>query len=643
MNEFKRTFGDIEVDLNQAEGQRFVGAYLDSEPNQLGDAFRETLHQHTAGIPLFTVELLRGMQERGNLVLDGEGRWVEGPALDWETLPARVEAVIAERIGRLSTRLREILAVASVEGEAFTAEIVAQAAGTEVGETVRCLSDTLDREHRLVSAQGVLRLNGQSLSCYRFRHILFQRHLYNGLDPVKRVHLHQAVGTALETLYGEKGQESNAVAPQLARHFQEAGIAEKAVEYLHQAGERARRLYANTEAIGFFRQALVLLQDAPPGRVLTEWQQEMAARIQESLGDVLEWTGEHDAARAAYLEALPRIPKADQIRLAHLHQKVGNVWRLQSRHKDALRAYDRAQAELEERTGKATMEWWQAWVQIQLERMWAYYWLGEWRKISELADQVRSTVDQHGTPSQCISFFLCLASMYNRRDRYLISEEALGFCRIALAISQESEDPSERAWVRFLLGFTLLWYGDLDEAEKQIEAALALAEETGDIVHQSRCLTYLTIVCRQRGQLERARHYASKSLAAAEAGQMIEYVGMVRANLAWVAWREGNLSQTEAEGRAALELWGQLPAEHSSCAFQWTALWPLIAVALARNQASEASMFVRALLEPSQQRLADALSAVLQDAVTAWQGDDAEAAQAYLHQGLELAQELGYL
>ncbi|MBN1878009.1 MAG: hypothetical protein JXA33_27555 [Anaerolineae bacterium] len=66
------------------------------------------------------------MQERGDLVQDGEGCWVAGAALDWATLPVRVEAVIAERIERLPEALQALLRVAGVEGETFTAEAVAQ-------------------------------------------------------------------------------------------------------------------------------------------------------------------------------------------------------------------------------------------------------------------------------------------------------------------------------------------------------------------------------------------------------------------------------------------------------------------------------------------------------------------------------------
>jgi tetratricopeptide (TPR) repeat protein len=275
--------------------------------------------------------------------------------------------------------------------------------------------------------------------------------------------------------------------------------------------------------------------------------------------------------------------------------------------------------------------------------MWLYYWLGWWREISELANQVRPTVEQHGTPSQRISFLLSLASMYSRRDRYAVSEETLAFCQTALAISLESENLSEIAWARFMLGFNQLWAGDLDGAEKQMQTALALAERTGDIVHQSRCLTYLTILYRKRGQLDQARQYASRSLTLATAGQMLEYIGTAQANLAWLAWREGDLSQAEAKGRAALASWHQLPAGHSSCAFQWAALWPLIGVALAHNQTSEASGYTRALLEATQQCLPHALTAVVEKAVTACEESESEAARAWLDQAIVLAQELGYL
>jgi DNA-binding SARP family transcriptional activator/predicted ATPase len=263
VNEFQREFGDVAVNLDQAERRVFVEALLDSEPNLLGVPFRQMLYRRTRGHPLSTIELLRGMQERGDLVQDQEGRWVEGPALDWETLPARVEAVVAERIGRLDQPLQATLQVASVEGEDFTAEVVAWVLGTDARKMVQRLSGELDRRHRLVRALAIQRLGSQRVSRYRFRHYLFQKYLYDSLDEVERAYLHEDVGNALEELYRDRASEMAAIAPQLARHFQEARIAEKAVRYLRQAGERAVQLSAYQEALVHLTDGLVLLKTLP--------------------------------------------------------------------------------------------------------------------------------------------------------------------------------------------------------------------------------------------------------------------------------------------------------------------------------------------------------------------------------------------
>ena len=103
--ELKRYQGDVSVDLDRtvvAEGRGFVDAYLDAGPNSLDEAFREALYRRTGGHPLFVVELLQAMRERGALSQDATGHWAATPALDWNTLPARVEGVIEERVGRLA-------------------------------------------------------------------------------------------------------------------------------------------------------------------------------------------------------------------------------------------------------------------------------------------------------------------------------------------------------------------------------------------------------------------------------------------------------------------------------------------------------------------------------------------------------------
>jgi tetratricopeptide (TPR) repeat protein len=259
VNECKAKFGDIEVDVGKEGTREFVDAILDTEPNRYGSAFREAFHRHTQGHSLFTIEVFRSLKEQGTLVRDAGGLWTE-TEVDWGRLPTRVEAMIGERIDRMPENLREVLRVASIEGEYFIGEVLAEVCEGDEKEMMRWLSGELDKQYQLVRAQGIRRIDGQRLSRYRFRHILFQKYLYSTLDEVERAHLHEDVGNVLERRYGENAEE---IAAQLARHFQEAGIAEKAIKYLQKAGAEAMRSSAYAEAVSYFGNALELLKKSP--------------------------------------------------------------------------------------------------------------------------------------------------------------------------------------------------------------------------------------------------------------------------------------------------------------------------------------------------------------------------------------------
>jgi tetratricopeptide (TPR) repeat protein len=283
VHELTRYYGDVTVDLDaipETVNQAFVDALLDAEPNALGDAFREALFHQTGGHALFTVEMIRTLQDRGDLVRNGDGRWVKGPSLDWETLPARVEGVIAERIDRLSDELKELLTVGSVEGEQFTAEVAARVQDISARQAVRDLSDALQRRHRLVSAQGLVQIGQLRLSLYHFLHNLFQQYLYGNLDEAERAYLHRDVGDVIEALFAGQTEE---VASQLARHFEEGGIPAKAAAYRLQAGNQAQRMSAHEEAVAHLTRGLELLAELPPGPE----RMELELGLQTSLGTAL--------------------------------------------------------------------------------------------------------------------------------------------------------------------------------------------------------------------------------------------------------------------------------------------------------------------------------------------------------------------
>ncbi len=58
-----------------------------------------------------------------------------------------MEAVIEERIGRLEEELRDILSVASVEGEEFTAQVIARVQAINERQLLRKLARELEKRH----------------------------------------------------------------------------------------------------------------------------------------------------------------------------------------------------------------------------------------------------------------------------------------------------------------------------------------------------------------------------------------------------------------------------------------------------------------------------------------------------------------
>ena len=103
--------------------------------------------------------------------------------------------------------------------------------------------------------------------------------------------------------------------------------------------------------------------------------------------------------------------------------------------------------------------------------------------------------------------------------------------------------------------------------------------------------------------------------------------------------REGNLCETQENAQAALEMWQKAPLVYP---FQWTALWPLIAVALNKEEISSAVDCARSLLQPSQQRLPDSINSILEEAIKGWEEEETVEVRINLNRAAELAQELGW-
>jgi oligopeptide transport system substrate-binding protein len=161
---------------------------------------------------------------------------------------AAVQEALQARLDRLEPDTREVISLASVVGRSFGTPLLERL--VPPGKLRPALSE-LQRLDLLVEERR------RPAPEYRFRHGLVQEVAYGRLLDAHRRDLHRAVGEALEGIHRESPEEVYGL---LARHYSEADDPERAVEYLLKAGDAARAVYADQEAIDLYRRALAFMK-----------------------------------------------------------------------------------------------------------------------------------------------------------------------------------------------------------------------------------------------------------------------------------------------------------------------------------------------------------------------------------------------
>ena len=166
-----------------------------------------------------------------------------------------MQGVISARLDRLERETKRILQEASVIGRAFLYEIL---------QRISDLKEYIDKS--LMNLERLDLIKTRSLQPeleYIFKHALTQEVVYNGLLMKERRLIHEKIGLVMEGLFQDHLPEFYET---LAYHYSQSDNAQKAYEYLKLSGEKAAKNYANNEAIGFYKEAIRML-DAQPESV----------------------------------------------------------------------------------------------------------------------------------------------------------------------------------------------------------------------------------------------------------------------------------------------------------------------------------------------------------------------------------------
>jgi serine/threonine protein kinase/tetratricopeptide (TPR) repeat protein len=563
---------------------------LRESPAELVDFLADS----SSGNPFFIAEYLRAAIDEGLLARDKAGAWhlrQPGEGADKMArhvpLPRTLAELIERRLSALGGDGQQLVECASVLGREFDGALLPTLAGLSETMALDALGELRRRQLIEETASGRLRFVHDKL-----REIAYER---TALERRRTLHLGAA------GLIEARSPEAPDVFPELGHHFSQAGVHDKALLYFGRAADRARATYANGEAIRLYRAAL---QEAPPSEPKPSsreegWQMTVLP-LHEALGDVLALVGQHEEARHSYSQALGRTAPEHGLELARLHRKTGKAWEIPQAHDEALLAYRAAEQALGAAPLEAAEAWWNEWLHVQIEQLAVHYWTARLDVMEELSQLIQPAVERYGTPLQRARFFEVRVQRNLRAERYLASEETVRFARDYQRASQASGDPDESAEAGCVLACVLLWHGALEEAGVRMLATVEQARRTGDVALEARGLTYLTQLHRRRRALEATRDCAERSLRAAEAGHMTSYVGAARANLGWVALREGRLDDAERHCQAALQLWHATSLIYP---FEWMALLPLAQLELQSGRPADAALRLERLLHSTQQRL----------------------------------------
>lgn len=267
------------------------------------------LYSRTEGLPFFIIEYLTA-----------------GPDDHSNTIPEGVREIQQTRFSGLNEAGRQLLTTAAIIGRDFDFETLRSASGRSEEETINALEMLLNRGmliERIPDETAAGAALTHNLPQYDFSHETLHRVVLEQTSLARKRLLNRRVAES----YLTQSQRIEENAARIAHHLSQAGQDQRAAEYFFKAGDHARKLYANAEALAHFQAALAHGHAEP-------------ARIHEAIGDLLTLRGEYKKAIFSYEksaslsteQALPQIER----KLANVHHRRGDYERAASHFQTTL-------------------------------------------------------------------------------------------------------------------------------------------------------------------------------------------------------------------------------------------------------------------------------------------------------------------
>lgn len=281
----------------ESSGRIFDSLIGDSER---AEAVRELVMEKSQGNPFFLEEYARDC-------LDSDATGV--------VVPQTLQQAVLSRIDRIDGEHRGTIMCAAVLGRVFGSDVLSSMAA-HAGENVGDLSDAMEQ----FESRGFLvaePINGSNQ--WTFRHALTQESLYRTLVRSRRHRLHEAAARAIEEVAMRRGLGRDAVAEELAYHWDRTGNAAAAAHALYRAGKKAAESFDNAAAVRLLDRALERAAEVTDEDAAAVLPEDLPAWIHETLGRAHDFAGDTVRCREHLEQALRLYTAPSPATLARVH------------------------------------------------------------------------------------------------------------------------------------------------------------------------------------------------------------------------------------------------------------------------------------------------------------------------------------
>ncbi len=492
----------------------------------------------TGGNPLFVIETVHSLIEARILELRGTRWLLLEDALAAYRPPDTVTDVVKRRLDKLQGEELAVLQTGAAAAAPFELELLRAVLGYD--------DKTLFNAVARLMALGLLKtFSRETNPAYILSSKILEATVTERLSAEARRDYHRRVALALELLYPDR---IDRLIFDLAHHYTQAAIPDRAYDYSVRAGARAHELGLIEQALSFYETALGLsAQIASPRQ-----------RIQliETVGQLREATGRYLEAIDIYTQGMSIIvADADLSReksiLARFLRKLGLVHQKQGQNEEALNYFNQAMLMQPDKNSPAH-------IHILTDLGWSYTSVHNFERAEQLltqaiqlTDKLRNTdpVQHNQLTARTLYYYSVLA--WSRYDFIL----ALQLAERSLGVYETIRDDHNTAKTSQFIA-TLWWRrGELDKARDYYQRYLPHHRKTGDVYYLLRALQGLGLIALDEAEWDRAYDHFIEALALAQRINDVQAQADLHSNIAMAADQRGEWTEEQQHLERAIALY----------------------------------------------------------------------------------------